>query len=65
MTKLVSSFVLKKREKTAKKALKLYNEGHTLRQIGALLGMSHEWVRRIINELEATVHKSPIDKNDA
>ena len=64
MSKITSNFVLKKRAETAKKALKLYNEGLTLRQIGDLVGKSYEWVRGAINELSTPVQRKSVDTND-
>ena len=37
--------------KEAKKAVLLYKQGLTLREVGNLIGRSHEWVRKQINDL--------------
>ena len=34
-----------------KKALKFYKQGLTLRQVGDIVGKSHEWVRGAINRV--------------
>jgi transposase-like protein len=41
---------IKKNKKAKAKTIKLRKNGLTIRQIAPLVGMSYEWVRRMINE---------------
>ena len=46
-------------EKLQAKAFQLYKEGLTLREVGKIVGKSHEWVRRAVKKVG---DNSPIDK---
>ena len=42
-------------EKRKTKALKLYNEGLTTREVGHIVKRSHTWVANTVNELSPVV----------
>ena len=43
------------------RALKLYKEGLSLRDIGQLVGRSHEWVRKVVGDNSLTKTDSLIN----
>ena len=46
------------------RAFKLYKQGLTLREVGAALGRSHEWVNKAVKELTAIDTALGYDKMD-
>lgn len=54
------SIYQQEKDKTlAAKALILYKQGLTLREVGKAVDKSHEWVRKAIS----TIHNGAVDKN--
>ncbi len=47
----------------ALKAFQLYKQGLTLREVGKIMGMSHEWVRQKIKELTDDLTKNDKGSN--
>jgi transposase-like protein len=47
----LSNYQLKKRENLKKKAIKLYKQGLTTREIAPLVRKSHTWIAQAIKEL--------------
>jgi len=45
-----SIYQIKKLEQVKKKAIQLYRQGYTLRQVGQLVGRSHQWVALVLKE---------------
>lgn len=43
-----SEFQLLIIEKTKQKAYELYKQGYTTREVGKIIGKSHEWVARVV-----------------
>jgi len=48
----ISKYKRTKIEELKRTALVLYKEGYSLRQVGAMVGMSHQWVNLAIKELD-------------
>jgi len=46
-----SIYQTKKKELLKKKALKLYREGLTLREVGKIIGKSYQWVANAMKDL--------------
>jgi len=47
---MISKYKTAKNEKLKKKALRLYKQSLTLREVGKLIGRSHQWVANAIHE---------------
>jgi len=45
-----SIYQIKRIEELKKKAIQLYKQGYTLRQVGQLVGRSHQWVALVLKE---------------
>jgi transposase-like protein len=45
-----SIYQIKKLEQLKKQAVQLYKQGYTLRQVGQLIGRSHQWVALVLKE---------------
>jgi transposase-like protein len=51
---VVSKYQKEKINKLKKKAVKLYRQGLTLRDIEPIVGKSYEWIRGAVKELDKT-----------
>ena len=51
----MSPYQAKKKEQKKRKAIALYKQGMTLREVGKALSMSHEWVGQVVREKLSTV----------
>jgi len=61
----ISEYRQKKKNELKKKAVKLYKQGMTCREVGLLVKMSHEWVAYTVREaLEGGVDKSHLTTSD-
>lgn len=58
----ISEYKKQKNLELKKKALQLYKEGLTLRELVPVIGMSYEWIRKGINELSTQKELTSIDK---
>lgn len=47
----VKEIQLQNRRELQRKALEFYKQGLTLRQVGKIVGKSHEWVRNAVEKL--------------
>jgi len=45
-----SVYQIQKIEKLKKKAIQLYRQGYTLREVGRVVGRSHQWVALVLKE---------------
>lgn len=55
-----SIFQIKKRQELKIKTKKLYKQGLTTREVGSIVGKSHQWVADVVRELST---EGTIDKN--
>ena len=45
-----SVYQIQKIEQLKKKAIQLYRQGYTLREVGKVIGRSHQWVALVLKE---------------
>ena len=45
-----SVYQIQKIEQLKKKAIQLYRQGYTLREVGRVVGRSHQWVALVLKE---------------
>lgn len=60
----ISPFQLKRKEELRKKAIKLYKQGLSVREVAKVLGMSHGWVHLVVKEKLGEVRKLHLTEVD-
>ena len=50
----LSPYQIRHREEQKKKAITLYKQGLTMREVGKMLNMSHSWVALVVREKLST-----------
>lgn len=58
----ISEYQKKKIEDRKKKAMKLYKQGLTTREVGSALGKSHTWAWNAIKEMSTVGQLTRVDK---